>query len=833
MNEVIIYLLKVIAIHGILYLVYHALLRNSNRHGLNRTFLLSAVLLAFAIPFIEFSVPASATEFSEENPVIVWLSEPTASFHEFELVPVKNSPYFSYWSLIPWLYALIAGVLVIRSLVYLFLLRRLKRQSEHIRKRWFSLFKTSHKRPFSFFSNVFIPTDLFGSDAFGQILAHECVHVRQFHSMDRLLLDFVGSLFWFNPFIYLYRNALIEIHEYQADEAVVKRFKDPIGYQEILFSQLQSAQYSGLVSHFNFSMIKKRIVMMNKNRKMSGWVYVLTLPIMLTVVFAFSSKQAMEPLSEVGDGIALLLGPEKEFQWAALDFTLMDKEEAQRTFQQENLPSIMPIKEASLARLTSGFGKRVHPIKKTEQWHLGIDFSCKVGSEVVATANGTIESVTDNPEGYGKLILVDHGNEYKTRYAQLSEFKVEEGDQVKKGQVIALSGNSGLSTAPHLHYEVQKGDKRVDPVDYIEDYDFRPRIKEIKTPQTGKSQKEEALQRREEALAAKELELVRKEEALAKKALEQADKMNQQEQEKAQEELRRAEMERERMEMEKKQELRFKQKDGDETTFTISTDKRSRNGKTPLFVLDGLEVTDISGLSPEEIESVVVLKGEKAIDKYGEKATDGVIEISTKIKEKDKQKSKAKEKSKKQAYRVIIDPGHGGEDSGAVSPNGLKESDVALAVAMSIKSHLSDQDIEVVCTRKKDEFVSLKERSQLSQEADLFISLHTDNYSEEEKSFILPIYYEGNAYSRNSLYFATLLSEEFQNSGGSTQVGSIYECAPQATTKYDLLGKANCPAVLLNVGFFSNAQVEKDLKTAQGQDRVALHIANAIKSAIL
>ena len=101
------------------------------------------------------------------------------------------------------------------------------------------LFKTTHNRPFSFFSNVFMPRSLV---RFGGV-QNRCwlTNVFMYGSSTQWigsLLDFVVSLFWFNPFIYLYRNALIEIHEYQADEAVINRFKDPIGYQEILFSQL-------------------------------------------------------------------------------------------------------------------------------------------------------------------------------------------------------------------------------------------------------------------------------------------------------------------------------------------------------------------------------------------------------------------------------------------------------------------------------------------------------------------------------------------------------------------------------------------------------------------
>ncbi|MEP0986668.1 peptidoglycan DD-metalloendopeptidase family protein [Ekhidna sp.] len=485
MNEVVVYLLKVIAIHGLLYLFYRLVLRNTGQHTFNRGYLILALLAAFFIPFIEISVPETTHLMDDEGSVIMWLSEPTSGIEEFELVPVQKETANTYWFLIPWFYLGIAMILLMRSIFYLVVLSRLKRHSEYVKKPWFKLFKISQDRPFSFFSNVFMPKSLFGTDAFEQILAHECEHVRRYHSIDRLLMDFVVSLFWFNPFIYLYRNALIEIHEFQADEVVLNRFKDPVGYQEILFSQLQSAQYSGLVSHFNFSMIKKRIVMMNKTQKMSGWLYLLALPVLFSIIFAFSGKEHSTSIEEVGTEIADMLGPVNTLSIPNLDFSVNKK-----TDQDSSEPSIMPVRSKDLVRLSSGFGMRMHPIYKVRKMHLGTDFACREGSEIIATADGVVEKVEAKTDGYGKLVVINHGNGFKTRYAQLSSFKIKQGDQVKKGDLIALSGNSGSSTAPHLHYEIQKGDKRVDPMDYITDFKPKPVIREIKVDD-GKAEKKE------------------------------------------------------------------------------------------------------------------------------------------------------------------------------------------------------------------------------------------------------------------------------------------------------------------------------------------------------
>ncbi|MEM0938644.1 MAG: M23/M56 family metallopeptidase [Bacteroidota bacterium] len=467
MKELIVYLLKAMIVHGLLFSFYWFLLKRTTLHSYNRYFLIGSLIIGFIIPFISFPIPGNVSEDLWDGPVIAWLSEPAAPIEELILKPVKNEQAFSYLPLLLWFHGLIATGLLVRSLAYLFVLQKLKKHSETVKKDWFTLFKTVQTQSFSFFSNVFMPRSLFGSSAFDQVLTHECVHVRQFHSLDRLLLDFVVSLFWFNPFIYLFRNALIEIHEYQADAGVLKRFNNLIEYQEVLFSQLQSPQYSGLASHFNFQMIKKRIVMMNKQKKSTGWIYVLTVPVILIIIFTLCTKEAMNPLNEVGDEISSIIGPMTDV-----------KIDVESPLQQNNTPSILPFSDTENMQMTSGFGMRMHPTEHVKKMHLGMDFACKIGSEVITTADGEVSEIRNKTDGYGKMVIIDHGNGFVTRYAQLSQFKVSLGNQVKKGQAIALSGNSGASTAPHLHYEIIKDGKQVNPATYIKNYSFKSKKSE-------------------------------------------------------------------------------------------------------------------------------------------------------------------------------------------------------------------------------------------------------------------------------------------------------------------------------------------------------------------
>ncbi len=132
-----------------------------------------------------------------------------------------------------------------------------------------------------------------------------------------------------------------------------------------------------------------------------------------------------------------------------------------------SLPAIQPVSNKELKRLASGFGFRIDPIYKIKKMHYGTDFSIKVGTPVYATGDGVVRFTRSSFGGYGKQIEVNHGFGYRTKYAHLSEFVVKKGQKVKRGELIGYSGNTGKSTAPHLHYEVIKDGKKVNPVNFF------------------------------------------------------------------------------------------------------------------------------------------------------------------------------------------------------------------------------------------------------------------------------------------------------------------------------------------------------------------------------
>ncbi len=131
-----------------------------------------------------------------------------------------------------------------------------------------------------------------------------------------------------------------------------------------------------------------------------------------------------------------------------------------------SIPSIQPIANKNLTRLASGYGMRMHPILKFRRMHAGIDFSAPQGTPIFATGNGKVIKAKRYRTS-GNMVVIDHGYGYKTKYMHMVRFAVKEGQKVKRGDVIGYVGNTGMSKAPHCHYEVWKDGRHVNPVYYF------------------------------------------------------------------------------------------------------------------------------------------------------------------------------------------------------------------------------------------------------------------------------------------------------------------------------------------------------------------------------
>ena len=134
------------------------------------------------------------------------------------------------------------------------------------------------------------------------------------------------------------------------------------------------------------------------------------------------------------------------------------------------IPAIWPIDRSKLRNKIGAFGYRTHPVLRRWKFHSGVDMPGRIGDPIYATGDGVVESIDRSRAryGYGTQILINHGYGYKTRYAHLNKILVEKGDSITRGQLIAEMGNTGISTAPHLHYEVIYNRSHVNPINYFD-----------------------------------------------------------------------------------------------------------------------------------------------------------------------------------------------------------------------------------------------------------------------------------------------------------------------------------------------------------------------------
>lgn len=132
------------------------------------------------------------------------------------------------------------------------------------------------------------------------------------------------------------------------------------------------------------------------------------------------------------------------------------------------IPAIQPVSNTDLRRIASGFGYRIHPIYKVRKLHAGLDFSAPIGTPIYATGDGKITTAkTRNGSGYGRYVKIDHGFGYETLYGHMNRVSVRVGQEVKRGDIIGYVGNSGRSTAPHLHYEVIRNGSKINPINFF------------------------------------------------------------------------------------------------------------------------------------------------------------------------------------------------------------------------------------------------------------------------------------------------------------------------------------------------------------------------------
>jgi len=132
-----------------------------------------------------------------------------------------------------------------------------------------------------------------------------------------------------------------------------------------------------------------------------------------------------------------------------------------------SIPAIQPVKNKEIKRIASGYGRRIDPYYKKLKFHYGVDFSAPKGTPIYATGNGKVAKVKKSKRGFGNHVVINHGFGYESLYAHMTKYTVRKGQKVKRGDIIGYVGSTGKSTAPHLHYEVHKDGRKINPAYYF------------------------------------------------------------------------------------------------------------------------------------------------------------------------------------------------------------------------------------------------------------------------------------------------------------------------------------------------------------------------------
>ena len=441
MNNMFLYLIQVTSVFIPLYLLYIVFLKKLTFHKVNRIVLLLLLPVSVLIPFSKELLPSIASRIVE-----IPLFEPIAfdtigrQLQNIEQPLVTPSFYFP--QVLMAIYWLVFSLYIIRIFTTARKLYLLRAKAIIKQKDGYHLAITNVSEIFSYFKWIFIPNHQF-ENYDHQILEHEKAHIELKHSWDVMLTEIYIAFFWFNPLVYAYRKSLKSVHEFQADNGVLQKGIKTSEYMQLLLQSLEIQKPNNLYNYFNQPILKKRVTMMTKpkSNRLTKLKYFLLLPVCVLLISAFTT-QIME------DNEYLNIKTISEYI--------------------SSPPSVFPINNSTKKDITAFFGKKgKHPKVNKDVLHTGIDIRANLGTPILATADGSIAKAAMQGN-WGNLIVITHTDGYETWYAHLKGFNVNEKQEVKKGDIIGYVGNTGLSTGPHLHYEVKQNGKHLNPLDFLE-----------------------------------------------------------------------------------------------------------------------------------------------------------------------------------------------------------------------------------------------------------------------------------------------------------------------------------------------------------------------------
>jgi BlaR1 peptidase M56 len=300
METFLIYLLKSSALMAAFYLLYHFLVQKETFFNSSRWFLLAGLFTSALMPlfFIERIV------FIEKQPININNVSHIVNDINPENFPVDNS--FNWFEILNMAYFIVVFILLSIIVANVFSLYKLLYKKQIEVKKPFALVDINENiNPFSFFKYIVFNSNLYSKKELESILNHEKVHSREKHSIDVIIAKVFCAIFWFNPFVWLYKKAILQNLEYIADQKAIENIEDKKAYQMTLLKVVTDQNCLSITNNFYQSLIKKRIVMLNKNesKQRNVWKYAVIIPILVAFVAFFQVKViAQEKLVKLDDG---------------------------------------------------------------------------------------------------------------------------------------------------------------------------------------------------------------------------------------------------------------------------------------------------------------------------------------------------------------------------------------------------------------------------------------------------------------------------------------------------------------------------------------------------
>ncbi|MDR1884590.1 MAG: peptidoglycan DD-metalloendopeptidase family protein [Prevotella sp.] len=452
METFLLYILKSSACLTVFYICVKAFLSNETFYRFNRLVILAGTAICFILPFIEINIQEYSPvqkPFVLAEEALVTKQTPNPEIYQDEVIALPDLPEpenatLSIGAILLLVYLTGGGINLAILMKSVYSMCRLIHGGRKILQgRYVFVIVSPEINPFSWGRYVVLSESDYDSDH-SEIIIHETAHIERRHSFDLIYMELIALVQWFNPAVWLLKRELKDIHEYQADIRVLQSGIDATKYQLLLVKKAVGASSYTLANSFNHSKIKKRITMMlkEKSNKWARLKLLLLLPLGVLSVYAFARLEVNGSPDPIGydkgtnnlgngqnDDIPLSVIAEKDFCFP--------------------LPSMVKVTGKYERGKNGGF-------------HFGYDLQGRGKDEVVAAFDGNVV-VAEYDKARGNFIKIEHADGLSTLYAHNSKNLVKPNTFVKAGAVIAITGNTGFSTGDHLHFEIGKKGKPIDP----------------------------------------------------------------------------------------------------------------------------------------------------------------------------------------------------------------------------------------------------------------------------------------------------------------------------------------------------------------------------------